>query len=145
MNIPVPELIIASLMSIVMISPDNVDIAGLIRTSQKPGEYFAGTWQSYSPTRFGAMSMEFAENGECQIRRGRNEISPCQWRETENGRAEIRATVSGRLELLSATARGDYLVVTDPGRETQFVRANSKAAHERQRLANGPSDFPRPW
>ena len=145
MNIPVPELIIASLMSVVMIFPDNVDIAGRIRANEKPGEYFAGTWQSYSPTRFGAMSMKFVENGECQIRKGANEILPCKWRETENGRAEIRATASGRVEVLSATVTGDYLVVMDPGRETPFVRANSKAAHERQKLANGPSDFTLPW
>ena len=145
MNIPVPELIIASLISIVMISPDNVDIAGMIRANQKPGEHFSGTWQSYSPTRFGALSMEFAANGECQIRKGANETFSCKWQATENGRAKIRATVSGKIEVLSASVTGDYLVVMDPGREIPFVRANSKAAHERQKLANGPPNFTLPW
>ncbi len=145
MNIPIPELVIASLISLVMISPKSVDIAGMLRTSDKAGEHFSGTWKSYSPTRFGAMSMEFAQNGKCQIRTGTDEASSCRWEETAIGRAKIEAMVAGRDQVFSASLTGDYLVVMEPGRESHYVRSNTKAAHQRQQMVKGPSTFTLPW
>jgi len=145
MKIPVPELIIGSLMAVAMVSTESGGgIAGMINLSAKTGERFAGAWLSYSPTRFGAMSAEFFGNGTCQFHVGANDAFPCKWHETENGRAKIEATVSGRAEIFSATVAGDYLLVMDPGRETPYVRADSKAAHERQKMLKGPSSFI-PW
>jgi len=145
MKLPIPELIIGSLMAVAMISTESGGgIAGMINISAKTGEHFTGTWLSYSPTRFGAMSAEFSGNGACQFRGGGTDAFPCKWHETENGRAKIEATVSGRAEIFSATVTGDYLLVMDPGRETPYVRADSKSAHERQKMVRGPSSL-RPW
>lgn len=138
MNIPVPELIIASLISVAFFATENGKLAGVIHTSAKAGEQITGSWTSYSPTRFGARSVEFLGNGTCQFRGGVSETIPCKWRETENGRAQIDAAVSGRTELFSATITGDYLVVMEPGRELSYVRANTKAAYARQQMVKGP-------
>ena len=79
MNIPVPELIVASLMAVALISTESGSIAGLINVGAKADERITGTWTSYSPTRFGARTVEFFGNGTCQIRAGANGTSPCKW------------------------------------------------------------------
>lgn len=145
MKIPVPELIVASLMSIAMISTETGSVPGIISISAMTGERITGTWTSYSPTRFGATSVKFLGNGTCQFREGADDAFPCKWQETGNGQANIQTLVSGRAEVFSATVTGDYLVVMEPRRETPYVRADSKAAHERQQLAKGPSNFTIPW
>jgi hypothetical protein len=139
MKIPVPELVVASLVFLAIISVESGSIAGMIGASTKAGERFTGTWTSYSPTRFGATSVEFFANGTCQFRAGAGEAFFCKWREAENGQAKIDATASGRAEVFSASMAGDYLVIKEPGRETPYVRSDSKAAHahERQSLLRG--------
>lgn len=141
MKIPVPELVVASLMSLAMIPMESGSIAGVIGASAKTGERITGAWTSYSPIRFGARTVEFFGNGTCQIHVGADEAFPCKWHETENGRTTMEAMVSGRAEVFSASMTGDYLVVMEPGRETPYVRANTKAAYERQQMAKGPSNF----
>lgn len=144
MQIPVIEIVVASLLSFAMISTDSGNITGVIKaasTSAKAGEDITGSWSSYSPTRYGNSSVEFFANGTCQFNAGTNGAFPCKWREAENGRARIEATGSGKYEIFSASIAGDYMVVKEPGRETQYVRSNSKAAFERQKMAKGPSDF----
>jgi hypothetical protein len=145
MKIPVPELVVASLIALAIISTESGSIAGVISTSVKTGEQLTGSWASYSPTRFGARTVEFFANGTCQFRAGVNEAFPCKWRETENGRAQIDAAVSGRDELFSASIAGDYLVVMEPGREITYVRTNTKAAYARQQMVRGPATFTIPW
>ena len=145
MKIPIPELVVASVMALAMIASETGGVAGVNSTGVKTGERLTGTWTSYSPTKFGAMNAEFVGNGTCQFRKGAGGVIPCKWEETENGRAKIEATVSGGTEVFSATVTGDYLVVMEPGRETPYVRTDSKAAHERQQLVKGPSNFTIPW
>ncbi len=145
MKIPVPELIIAAVISLAVLSAEKGSIAGVINASAKAGERLTGSWTSYSPTRFGARTVEFFGNGTCQFRAGTNEAFPCKWRETENSRAQIDATVSGRAEVFSASRAGDYLVVTEPGRETSYVRVNTKAAYAREQQVKGPPTFTLPW
>ncbi len=146
MKIPVPELIVASLMSLAMVSMESGSVAGMIGTSAKTGgERITGTWTSYSPTRFGARTVEFFGDRTCQFRAGTDEAFPCKWRETEIGQAQIEATVSGRAEVFSVAVAGDNMVIKEPGRETPYVRSDSKAAHERQQLVKGPSSFAIPW
>lgn len=145
MNIPIPELILASLIPLFMISTERGDVAGMIRTGDKTSERFVGTWTNYSPTQFSAMRVEFVENGTCQFHKGAEEMFSCKWEEIDAGRARIRATVSGREEVFSASMAGDYMVVREPGRETPYVRAKTRAAYERERLANGPSKSSIPW
>ena len=145
MNIPVPELIVASLMAVAMFSTESGSVAGMISTSVKAGEQITGSWTSYSPTRFGARTVEFSRNGACQFRAGVDEAFPCKWRETENGRAQINATVSGRAELFSASIAGNYLVVREPSREISYVRVNTKEAYAREQQVKGPSNAIIPW
>lgn len=145
MNIPVPELIVASLMSLAMISTESGSIAGVINLSAKADKQITGTWTSYSPTRFGARTVEFFGNGTCQIRAGADGTSPCKWQALENGRAQIETMVSGSAEVFSASVAGDNMIIKEPGRETPYVRANTKEAYARQQLVKGPSDFTIPW
>lgn len=146
MNLPVPELIIASVMAVALISTEKSDsIAGVINLSAKADEQITGTWTSYSPTRFGARTMEFFGNGTCQIRAGAEGTSPCKWQALENGRAHIEATVSGSAEVFSASVAGDNMIVKEPGREIPYVRANTKEAYARQQMVKGPSAFTIPW
>lgn len=145
MKIPVPELIIASLMAVAMYSTESGSVAGIINTSVKAGEQITGSWASYSPTRFGARTAEFSANGTCQFRAGENEAFPCKWRETENGRAQIYATGSGRAELFFASIAGNYLVVREPSREISYVRANTKEAYAREQRVKGPTNAIIPW
>ncbi len=145
MKIPVPELIIASLMAGALISTESGSVAGVINISAKADEQITGTWTSYSPTRFGARTVEFFGNGTCQIRAGAEGSSPCKWQALENGRAQIEATVSGSAEVFSASVAGDNMIIKEPGRETPYVRANTKEAYARQQLVRGPSDFTIPW
>src|SRR3989304_8689169 len=140
MKIPVPELIIASLMAAAMFSTESGSVAGIITTSVRSGEQIAGSWTSYSPTRFGARTVEFSGSGTCRFRAGADEELPCKWRETENGRVQINATVSGRVELFSASVAGNYLVVREPSREISYVRANTKEAYARELQVKGPSN-----
>ena len=143
MQLPITEIVIASLMSVAMLSTDTGSIAGIINgpTSIKAGEQIEGRWTSYSPTRFGASNVEFFANRTCQFNGDSRETFPCRWQEAEAGHARIEAQVSGRYEIFLASIAGDYMVVKEAGRETPYVRANSKAAFERQRIAQGPSDF----
>jgi len=145
MKIPVPELIIASLMAVALISTETGSIAGVIKVSAKAEERITGTWTSYSPTRFGARTVEFLGNGTCQIRAGADGTSPCKWQALENGRAQIEATVSGSAEVFSASVTGNNMIIKEPGRETPYVRANTKEAYARLQLVKGPSDFAIPW
>lgn len=88
MKIPFPELIVAALASLAIISTENGSVAGMIGTSAKTGERITGTWTSYSPTRFGAINVEFFGNGTCQFRAGTDEPFPCKWHAAENGRTK---------------------------------------------------------
>ncbi|MBI2289267.1 MAG: hypothetical protein HYU73_02800 [Betaproteobacteria bacterium] len=132
-------------MAVALISTESGSIAGVINVSAKADERIAGTWTSYSPTRFGARTVEFFGNGTCQIRAGAEGTSPCKWQALENGRAQIEATVSGSAEVFSASVAGDNMIIKEPGRETPYVRVNTKEAYARQQLVRGPSDFTLPW
>jgi len=145
MNIPIPELIIASLMAVALVSTESGSIAGVINLSAKADEQIAGTWTSYSPTRFGARTVEFFGNGTCQIRAGANGTSPCKWQALENGRAQIETTVSGTAEVFSASVAGDNMIIKEPGREAPYVRVNTREAYVRQQMVKGPSAFTIPW
>ena len=143
MQIPVTEIVVASLLSFAMISSDSGSIAGVIKVASSPakaGEQITGSWSSYSPTRYGHSSVEFFANGICQFSFGANTALPCKWREAENGQARIEAAGNGKNEVFSASIAGDYMVVKEPGRETSYVRTNSRAAFQRQKMAAGPSD-----
>lgn len=145
MNIPVPELIIASLMAVALVSTESGSIAGVINLSAKSDEQIAGTWTSYSPTRFGARTVEFSGNGTCQIRAGAEGTSPCRWQALGNGLAQIEATVSGSTQVFSASVAGNNMIIKEPGREAPYVRVNTKEAYARQQMVKGPSDFIIPW
>jgi len=145
MNLPVPELIVASLMAVALISTESGSIAGVINVSAKADERITGTWTSYSPTRFGARTVQFFGNGTCQIRVRAVGTSPCKWQALENGRAQIETTVSGSAEVFSASVAGNNMIIKEPGRETPYVRASTKEAFARQQLARGPSDLTIPW
>lgn len=143
MQIPVTEIVVASLLSIAMISSDSGSIVGVIKIaspSVKTGNEITGNWSSYSPTRYGFSSVDFSANGTCQFNSSANDVLPCKWREAENGRARIETTGSGKNEVFSASITGDYMVVKEPGRETSYVRTNSRAAFQRQKMAAGPTD-----
>jgi len=146
MNLPIPELIIASVMAVALISTEKGDsFAGVINLSAKADEQITGTWMSYSPTRFGARTVEFFGNGTCQIRAGAEATSPCKWQALEKGRAQIEATVSGSIQVFFASVAGDNMIIKEPGREAPYVRANTKEAYARQQMVKGPSDFTIPW
>lgn len=133
MKLPLLELIGVALMSLAMASTQN-----LISPGTESGERITGDWTSYTPTRFGATSVKFVANGRCEFRIGADETYPCKWQETGTGQTTIMAFVSGRTETFFASVSGDTMVVREPGRETSYVRVNSREAYERQRLARGP-------
>ena len=141
MKLPYTE-IAASLFMLISVSPIE-GVGGMINAftaSVMSGGRFTGAWTSYTPTRFGERSVEFFGNGKCQLRPSADGKLPCKWQETGNGRrTTIQATVSGNTEVYYATIAGDTMIVKEPGRETPYVRVNSREAYERQRLAKGPS------
>ena len=133
MKLPVLELIGVALVSLAMASTQ-----GLIGPGTQSSERITGDWTSYTPTRFGATSVEFGAHGRCQFRMGADDTYPCKWEETGNGQTTITIVASGRTETYFASVAGDIMVVREPGRETSYVRVNSREAYERQRLARGP-------
>lgn len=139
MNVPYAEIAAALLLMTAITVPESGDVVGgVLVASSKSGGSFTGEWTSYTHTQFGTTGVEFFEGGKCGFRTSANTTLPCKWDETANGRTTMRVTELGITEAYSATVSGDTMIIREPGRETRYVRVNSRDAYERRRLVNGP-------
>ncbi len=107
-----------------------------IIAAPETGERVVGAWKSYSLTKFGATTAEFRGDGTCRFRESGGEQFSCKWTELGHGQIKIAIIDPGKSDVFFASAvGGDRLYVNEPGREPNFVRAESKFAYERQLLA----------
>src|SRR3972149_10954309 len=125
MRVPFGEIAASLLLISSPMSTESGGFVGAIPEAASDAR-IAGTWTSYTPTRFGMTTAEFFADGTCRFRLGEDETHPCKWQGTGNGRKTIFAVVSGgRTETYVASVSGDTMVIKAPGRETPAVRADS--------------------
>ncbi len=104
-------------------------------TAPNTGERVVGAWKSYSLAKFGTSTAEFHGDGTCRFREHGGEQFSCKWTDLGHGQIKIAVIERGKSDVFFAGMVGDRLYVNEPGREPNFVRTDSKFAHERQLLA----------
>ncbi len=88
----------------------------------KTAQDIVGKWKSESITRQGTITAKFSENGTCYFRESGREEESCNWTAPGSGQTKIVITFPGKSEAAFASAVGDRLFVSEPARETFFVR-----------------------
>jgi len=104
-------------------------------TAPMTGERVVGAWTSYSLSKFGTTTAEFSGDGTCRFRESGGERFSCKWTDQGHGQIKIVVVEPGKSDVFFAGTVGDRLYVNEPGREPNFVRAESKFAYDRQLLA----------